>query len=199
MPALIETAQIATVEWLGAVPADIAEDRVNSEPARALDLDLGGVVGDHHYGQTRPACVRVKHLYARGTPIRNTRQLSIVSKEELDAIASEIGLSELNPCWLGATMVVSGIPDFTHVPPSSRLQAASGLTLVVDMENRPCVWPGREIERDHPGLGPKFKPAAANRRGVTAWVEHPGTVEIGDRFRLFVPDQPAWQESLGQS
>jgi hypothetical protein len=89
-------------------------------------------------------------------------------------------------------MVLSGIPDFTHVPPSSRLQGPSGLTLTIDMENRPCVLPGREIEADAPGHGKAFKAAAAGRRGVTAWVERPGAVALGEELRLFIPDQRAW-------
>ena len=65
-------------------------------------------------------------------------------------------------------------------------------TLTIDIEKRPCVLPGREIEKDHTGFGPKFKTAAENRRGVTAWVERPGQLKRGDSLRLFVPDQPAW-------
>jgi hypothetical protein len=61
------------------------------------------------------------------------------------------------------------------------------------MENRPCVFPGREIEKDAAGFGAKFKPAAQGRRGVTAWVEREGPVAIGDTVTLHIPDQPIWQ------
>lgn len=132
-------------------------------------------------------------LYPEGTEIRNTQQISIVAQEDLDAIASEIGLETLDPTFLGATIVLRGIPDFSHVPPSSRLQAPSGLTLTVDMENLLCLWPAKEIEIDHPGRGKAFKPAAEGRRGVTAWVERPGALALGDRLRLFVPAQPGWK------
>ncbi len=88
-------------------------------------------------------------------------------------------------------MVLRGITDFSHIPPSSRLQAPSGAVLTVDLENGPCVFPGREIEAEAPGFGNRFKPAARNRREITAWVEFPGALAIGDRLRLFVPDQPA--------
>ncbi|MGR3491132.1 MAG: MOSC domain-containing protein, partial [Shimia sp.] len=124
--------------------------------------------------------------------IRNTRQLSILAAEELGDIADAMGLSELDPAWVGASMVVRGIPDFTHVPPSSRLQAASGATFIVDMENRPCQLPARVIETKHPGYGKAFKAAAQGKRGITACVERPGSCAIGDAIRLFVPDQRAW-------
>ncbi|MGI9369817.1 MAG: MOSC domain-containing protein, partial [Ruegeria sp.] len=148
--------------------------------------------GARHQGSTRPSCVRVKNLHPIGTEIRNTRQLTILSAEELAEIAKEMDLGSLDPALLGASMVVRGIPDFTHVPPSSRLQAPSGLTVAVDVENLPCVIPGREVESVSPGYGPRFKPAAKGRRGVTAGVERPGSVRVGDRLTLFVPDQRNW-------
>ncbi|WP_121063000.1 MOSC domain-containing protein [Chachezhania antarctica] len=177
------------VVWLGKVPdaGGIAADAQDG-----LDLTFDGLEGERHAGTLRPSCVRVTALYPKGTKIRNVRQLSILSIEELSAIAAAMGMERLDPAYLGASMVVKGIPDFTHIPPSSRLQFPSGLTLTVDMENQPCVLPGREVERDHAGFGAKFKTAAEGRRGVTAWVEHPGPVAMGDSVSLFVPVQRAW-------
>jgi hypothetical protein len=190
MPTLIETEYTARVEWLGHVPG--AGDSLRAGAVDELVLDFAGDAGARHHGTERPSCVRVSNLYTKGTIIRNVRQLSILSAEELALIAGEIGLDDLDPALLGASMVLSGIPDFTHVPPSSRLQGPSGLTLTIDMENRPCVLPGREIEADAPGHGKAFKAAAAGRRGVTAWVERPGAVALGEELRLFIPDQRAW-------
>ncbi|MCA0207285.1 MAG: MOSC domain-containing protein [Proteobacteria bacterium] len=190
MPALAKTAYSATITWLGLV-ADRAA-ALPSQPVEALELGLDGPLGESHGGMTRPSCSRVLGLYPRNTPIRNTRQLSIVSAEELAAIAAEMGLEALDPALLGASMVVSGLPDFSHLPPSSRLLADSGACLTVDMENRPCTLPARPIETAHPGHGKGFKPAAQGRRGVTAWVEAEGRVVLGDRLTLFVPDQPVW-------
>ena len=34
--------------------------------------------------------------------------------------------------------------------------------------------------------------AAEGRRGVTAWVERPGDIRVGDSLTLFLPDQRAW-------
>jgi len=130
--------------------------------------------------------------HPKGTEIANVRQFSILSAEEIAAIAAEIGLDRLAPEWLGASIVIEGIADFSHVPPSARLQNGAGTTLVIDMQNRPCVWPGKEIEKDHAGYGKAFKPAAEARRGVTAWVEREGPLAVGDSLRLHIPDQRAW-------
>jgi hypothetical protein len=115
---------------------------------------LPGPEGEAHGGLTRPS---LQPGHRRSIPreptIRNTRQLSVLSAEDLAAIAARMGLAALDPALVGATMVVEGIPDFTHLPPSSRLQAEGGATLVVDMENRPCQLPAKPIEARHPGFG----------------------------------------------
>ena len=191
MPALKPTDITGTLTWLGAVPdrdADLA-----SGPVPEFFASFAGFVGEAHAGLTRPSDSRVVSQYERGTEIRNTRQFSIVSAEELAEIATAMGLGRFDPTWIGVSMVISGIADFTHLPPSSRLQFASGAMLVVDMENRPCTLPAPLIERAHPGSGKAFKAAAKGRRGVTGWVEREGMIRQGDSVRLHVPDQRAWK------
>lgn len=190
MPALLPTRYTGTIIWLGRV-----RDSGSSLRSEALDtanLSFAGIADECHGGLTRPACVRTKAQYPEGTEIRNVRQLSVLSAEELAAIAADMGLQAIDPSWVGASLVISGISNFTHVPPSSRLQMPSGASIAIDMENRPCVLPGREIEKDHAGFGAAFKPAAKGRRGVTAWVEREGPVALGDTVTLHVPDQPVW-------
>ena len=184
------TGYTGRIVWLGTVPE--ARDNIRSVPRDVIELGYAGVAGEMHSGLTRPSCVRVKTQYPQGTDIANTRQLSIVSTEELAEIAQRMDMAAVDPAWLGASMVIEGIPDFTHVPPSARLQGPDGASLVIDMHNRPCIYPAREIDKDHPGRGPKFKTAATGRRGVTAWVEREGRMALGDSLRLFVPDQRAW-------
>lgn len=190
MPALKPTSISAKITWLGVVPG--REVSLRSEPRDSVDVTLDGFDGESHGGATRPACVRVKTQYAKGTEIRNVRQLSILSAEELAATAAEMGLTAIDPIYVGASMVIEGIPDFSHVPPSSRLMSSTGVGITIDMENRPCQLPAREIEADAAGFGKRYKAAATGRRGVTAWVEHGGRLELGDRLVLHVPDQPLW-------
>ncbi len=190
MPALVPTDHYGTITWLGRVPDRGASLR--AQPVERLALTFAGPEGEAHGGLTRPSCSRVTSQYPKGTEIRNVRQLSILSAEEMTAIAGEMGIETLDPALVGATVVLSGIPDFTHIPPSSRLQSASGATVVVDMENRPCQLPAREIEAAAPGFGKAFQPAARGRRGVTAWVEREGMLILGEPIRLHVPDQRAW-------
>lgn len=190
MAALKQSRHGGRVVWLGRVT-----DRDETLRAAALQvarLDWAGIDGEAHGGRTRPACSRVSALHPEGTEIANTRQLSVLSAEELAETAAAMGLDALDPALVGASLVVEGLPDLTHLPPSSRLQGPDGVTLVVDMENRACHYPGREIDAEAPGFGARYKAAATGRRGITAWVERPGTLRLGDPLRLFIPDQRAW-------
>ena len=191
MSCLINSGYSGTVTWLGRVIKP--EENIRSEALKTAEANFEGIVGESHSGTTRPACVRVSMLYPKNTEIRNTRQLSILSAEENAEIAESLGLPELDPRWLGASIVIAGFPDFTHIPPGSRLQTKAGTTITVDLENEPCNWPAKEIERDHSGHGKAFKSAAGGRRGITAWVERPGPLSINDAVRLFVPSQRSWQ------
>lgn len=191
MPALVQTSCYGEITWLGTVAdreAGLRADAQGSVMAR-----FAGLEGDSHGGQTRPACARVSMLYPRGTEIRNVRQLSVLSEEELAATAADLGMGHIDPAWVGASLVLRGIPDFTRVPPSSRLQAESGAVLTIDMENLPCSHTAREIETEQAGAGKGYKAAARGRRGVTAWVEREGVLRRGDALRLFVPAQPRWR------
>lgn len=190
MPALMPTDIVGEIVWIGHVPD--REASLKSQALMKAALTYGGIPGEAHGGLTRPSCVRVVSQHPKGTEIRNVRQLAIISEEEFAEIAADCSLDQLDPAYSGASLVIKGIPDFTHLPPSSRLQLPDGATLVIDMENRPCHLPARVINVDQPGAGDNFKAAAKGKRGVTAWVEREGHVSIGDAVRLHIPDQRAW-------
>ena len=185
MAVLKPTGLAGRVVFLGVVP-DRARS-LRSEPRARLAADFAGLEGESHGGLTRASCSRLTRQYPKGTLIRNTRQISILSREEIAATAAEIGLAHLDPCWLGANLVLEGLPELTLLPPSSRLIFESGAGLVVDMENAPCAFPAKEIEAEHPGHGARWTSAARGRRGVTAWVEAAGEIAMGAIASLHCP------------
>ena len=192
MPALIPTFHTGRIVWLGTQATPVEDKVIRGGPVAEMPLGFAGYAGEIHAGLTRPSCSRVLKQHPRGTEIRNVRQLTLVSAEEMAEVAADLGLAAVDYGWLGASVVVEGIPDFTHLPPSSRLQGPDGVTLVVDMENLPCQQVAITIEKDRPGHGKGFKAAAKGKRGVTAWVERPGLLRLGDVLRLHVPAQRAW-------
>lgn len=194
MPILTPTDIAARVVWTGVV-----RDRavtLLAEPVETLRLTFEGAEGDCHGGLTRPSCSRVTLQYARGTEIRNARQLSIVSAEEMAAVAADMGIPEIRPEWTGANLMVAGVPRFTEIPPGSRLIFEGGASIAVDMENGPCRFVGEVLEARFPGRGAAFPRVAAARRGVTGWVERPGDLRIGDAARLHVPPQRLYAPAM---
>lgn len=193
MPALIPTDHVARVVWLGYQPVPVEKLVITSQPLTEMRLGFGGYEPEIHAGLTRPSCSRVTKQHPKGTEIRNVRQLCVVSAEEMAEVAADMGLERLDYAWVGASLVLEGIPDLTHVPPGSRLQGPDGVTLVVDMENLPCQEPAVTIDKALPGQGKGFKAAAAGKRGVTAWVEREGILRLGEEMRLHIPAQRGWR------
>jgi len=157
----------------------------------ALDLTFQGIEGDRHGGYTRRSGGR-EPWYARGTEIRNERQISILAADELAMIAAEMGIAEVRPEWLGGNLLLEGVSRLSMLPARTGLFFAGGVTLRIDAQNRPCRFSGRAIMQHHPdreGLDVAFVKAARRRRGLVAWVEKPGTIAQGEALEVRVPEQ----------
>jgi len=151
-----------------------------------VQVNFAGFEGDRHAGLTMLSGGRTP-FYPRGTEIRNLRQVSILSEEELNAVAAAMDLPELKPEWIGANLLVSGIPDLTELPLMTRLFFSNGVVLMAGGENKPCTTAGSMIQKmvpEKPGLSPLFCAVALRRRGITAWVERPGMIRQGDEIKL---------------
>lgn len=196
MTALTPTAIYGRAVWLG-----VNRDRgggLESEAVETVEVGYEGFAGEAHSGLTRPSCTRVRRQYAKGTEIRNTRQVSIVATEELDAIGRALGLPEpVRPEWVGANLVLEGVPRLSQLSPSARLIFEGGASLVVDLENAPCRFPAEVIERVHPGKGRAFPNKAKGLRGVVAWVERGGRISLDQRCRLHLPPQRVYLDGAG--
>ena len=154
-----------------------------------LTLAISGIEGDCHTGETRPSDSRTLKQYPRNTTIRNTRQVTLLSEEELAEVARVMGIPEVKAAWVGANIVTSGIPDLTMLPPCSRLQFSSGATLTIDMENAPCRQVSDVITRHYPEQSKGFVAAAKQKRGLTACVERAGLISAGDSITIWIPPQ----------
>lgn len=152
-------------------------------------LLFAGMEDDCHGGITRKSDSRMVKQYKRNTEVRNSRQLSILSAEELAEVAKVMGIPAVKPEWVGANMVLSGIPDLTLLPPSTRLQFPSGAMIVVDAENHPCRYPADIIAKHHPEQKKGFVAAAMHKRGVVGWVEAQGEINTGDKVVIWIPPQ----------
>ncbi|MBK7859560.1 MAG: MOSC domain-containing protein [Archangiaceae bacterium] len=167
----------ATVRGLGI--ADTAGDFV-TRALEEVQLTLGGIEGDRHFGLTAKAGVREKR-HPRGVEIRNARQLSILSVEELAEVAATLKAPELSWQRMGGSVLLEGRAQLTQLSPSSRLVFPSGATVVIDSENEPCRKTARALAQPH------FVKAAMHRRGLVGWVERAGVVRVGDVAKIWEP------------
>ena len=198
-----------TAEMLGmALPGGSSFQTIRQT---SVAVAFSGFLGDRHAGSTFLSDTRFEDLYPRGTEIANSRQISLVSAEELQEIADRLGVPEVLPEWLGANVLVRGISGFTQLPVGVRLQfyspnkqegpgLAEGAEVVlrVEAENLPCGNPGLVIQRrygDSPGVVAAFRNFAVHLRGLVATVEKPGTIVEGDKVRVFVPQSLRMREA----
>jgi hypothetical protein len=180
---------LGTVAGVYVAPFDHFETR----PTDRLELTFEGVAGDFHRGTTRRSGGR-EPWYPRGTEIRNERQLSIVAPDELAIVAQRMGIAEVRPEWIGANLVLSGIPMLSMLPAGTMLFFKGGVTLKVDAQNGPCRIAGRAVAEgagmpDHEAGSLLFPKAAKRLRGLVAWVEKPGTISAGEQVSVRIPEQ----------
>lgn len=157
------------------------------QPVDVLDLDWGGPVGDRHHGVTMVSDVRQSAVFPKGTVIRNHRQLSLVSIEELALVAEAMGVPGLAPGLIADNICTEGIPDLTGLPRMTRLVFDGGAVLMLGGENLPCTIAGALVQAVHGTSPSAFPKAAMGRRGVTAWVERPGAIRAGEGITVQVP------------
>jgi hypothetical protein len=165
-------------------------DSLVSTRGDQIEATFAGISSDKHAGLTIPSGGRTP-FYPRGTEIRNYRQVSIISVEEMASVAAALDLPEVKPEWLGANLLLSGIPHLTQLPPFTRLFFEGGVVMVVQRDNEPCIWPAKILAREtgRAEMEKLFVPAAADKRGLTACVEHPGMIGAGESLRAETPLQ----------
>lgn len=173
-----------------------------SKEVSGLALTYDGIPGDFHSGLTRKSGGR-EPWYSRGTEMRNERQVSILSVEELAEISTGMGLA-VDPGWIGANLVLEGIPQLSYLPPRTLLMFEGGVTLRVDGYNAPCRLAGGSIAKNAGVEAPdgdfsrtdmalRFKDAAHMKRGLVAWVEREGVIRPGEKLMARIWEQWIYQ------
>jgi MOSC domain-containing protein YiiM len=141
--------------------------------------------------------------------MRNERQVSVLSVEELSEVAGTMGIAKFEPGWIGANIVLEDIPSMTFLPSRTLLFFEGGVTLRIDGANGPCRIAGGEIARalgasgqdgtvDEKGsdfdwtrtdMALDFVEAARMKRGLVAWVEREGVIRPGEEVTVRIWEQ----------
>ncbi|MER8686454.1 MOSC domain-containing protein [Mesorhizobium sp. M0895] len=168
-------------------------DHFETRAIDTLQLGFDGIEGDFHAGTTRRSGGR-EPWYPRGTEMRNERQLSIVAADELTTVAERMGIAEIKPEWIGANLLIEGLPHLSMLPSGALLFFKGGATVKIDAQNGPCRIAGRSVAEsagmaDHEAGALLFAKASKRLRGLVAWVEKPGTITAGEEISVRVPEQ----------
>lgn len=160
-----------------------------------IEFVLGGVLGDYHSGfQTsfRKNCAPFLHDSAHrvGEKVYNWRMWSALSREELELIAQELGVTMISPGSFVENLIISGIGDFSKLPAGSRLTfpvrnfrtEGRQAILRVECSMQPCERIGILVASKlrKPKLKSAIVRASCNRRGLVGSVLSAGRVEVGD-------------------
>lgn len=176
---------------------------VNGDRTNALAFLLDGPFGDRHSGFARRASghdggyMRTSAL-EKGDDIFNFRCWTALSREDISEIQRDLG-HHIPPGCLLENLVISGVPNFSQLAPTSRLvfpvrdlgEMPSQAILAVWEENEPCKVVGKRLADYHhrPELERAFVSAAQHRRGVMGLALSPGRIEIGDEVFVYPPLQ----------
>jgi hypothetical protein len=156
-----------------------------------LQLSFEGIPGDRHFGWTRRASGR-EPWYRAAPEMRNERQISLLSPDELAIIAARLGRVGGEGRVDRRQPRLEGIPHFSMLPAGTRLFFDGGAVVVVDGQNAPCRYAGRAIAQhvpDRPDIELAFAKVARRQRGLVGWVERPGSVSPGAGVSARVPEQ----------
>lgn len=170
-----------------------SSEHFETRPVEALQVDFRGLDGDIHGGITRRSGGR-EPWYPRGTEMRNERQLSIVAADELAIVAQRMSLPKIMPEWIGANLLIDGVPNLSMLPSGTLLFFKGGATVKIDAQNGPCRKAGKQIAlrggmEDLEAGAIMFPKVAKRLRGLVAWVEKPGTIRMGEAVSLRIPEQ----------
>jgi hypothetical protein len=208
-PAVVELEGV--VEGLGVCQL-VGQNR--SIPMDKLQFYAGtGPRLDRHAGPTKQVDVRnrlfAKYGLPKGMEMFNTRQWSGISIEEMEKIRKAMKLDRSIPFGLlGENICVSGIPNFSQLPPGTQLFFSDGkkyrtTVLLIMEENNPCGIPANEIkkefqsgeldaEEDKRNWARDFITAADGLRGVVGITLVTGPVKKGDIVTVVFPPVNRW-------
>ncbi len=145
---------------------------------------LEGIINDQHFGFTRWSKTRKQ-------VVRNERQWTALSTEEVEIIRGNMNLRELAADILKPNIVLEGIPDFSQLPRRTKLSFENGTLLIVEEFTDPCTPMGQRIADAYgtnadgdPIRANQFPKAANKHRGLVGVIEQPGVIQPGDTVQV---------------
>lgn len=149
------------------------------------------VVPSQYYGYSRSSDRRYPGV-ALGTPIRNRRQITLISEHELLDLATALDVEFLDPEWLNVNVVIDGINLSSYLPRGTTIRCSSGAVLYVEDQNYPCRGSAAAVAKhcaEPDRILREFVPSAIGKRGLLCSIETPGPICVGDSAQIRIPRQ----------
>ncbi|PZC51311.1 MAG: MOSC domain-containing protein YiiM [Chloroflexi bacterium] len=137
-------------------------------PAPEVSVGIHGIDGDFHASPIN------KHKKS-GEEEPNTRHLTIIARESVQTVASELGI-QLPPGSIGENVLVEGMGDLAQINVGDILRLGTEVSIKITSQNRPCAT----LNVYHNNIIKSF----LGRRGVTAMVLEIGILRPGDSVEL---------------
>jgi hypothetical protein len=161
-----------------------------------LEFATEGPRDDRHSGHLMLSSIREEHLFPKGSPVFNYRQVAITSSGESTLVVAKLPrISELTAADLLSNIHLEGREDLSKFPPGSIIEvfAPNGeqkhLVLYVTGINNPCIIVQENIEkRLGKGAARGYVKAAEKLRGILAIVYQAGVAKVGDKVTITTPE-----------
>ncbi len=159
----------------------------NNEPQ--LELDLEGVIGCKYRGFSRLSDEDDQILFNdRNFPsnivVRNWRQVSIGSIEELEALSAKLGV-QITPALLGINVTLRGIAGLSSLEKGTVLSFPNQTILTVESAIIPRRIHAYKVARLYPEIETElFLNSARNLRGLVSSVFRSGIINLEDPVQI---------------
>jgi hypothetical protein len=167
-----------------------AKHSAASNEVSKLHCFLDGVRDDRHRGFSRFSMAREIDFIQKDQEVLNLRQVTIVSQEENNRIAQELGVWSVSASDLWANVLISGWEDFSKLPVWAIVRFSRGAFLMLTWDNFPCIVAGTQVQTATPEIAwidKGFVKASIHRRGQTAIVYKTWVIKAWDTYEIIIP------------
>lgn len=165
------------------------EAGIAKKPTNKVKCMAGGIEGDCHARLTYASGGREKSITPKGTEIRNLREVSIASTEEVKSTFEDMDITGFHAGDLGVNILLSGIPNFTQLVAGTVLKFSNGVQLYITMQNTPCAIPAKALRDNLPEQQKDnangFVAAARGRRGQLAFILREGIIQENETVEVW--------------
>ena len=187
---LVKSKYIGTITWLRRVSAP--EVNIRSQAVKTTETNFDGILRVSF--RSNPLLLRACHdaSYKRHRNLKHPSTINLVSRRKCrDCRAYQTKRTRPKLAW----RIYHHRRNSWFKTYSTRFVAANNGGYHFDNRSKKCAlqFTGQRNRNRSPWPWLSIQSLVKGRRGITAWVERPGPLSLGDAVHLLIPTQPQWQ------